>query len=152
MLPVEGFMDISLINVVVGAVVLVAIALLIPVFLKSRNVNLTESSDEKPEWMQSMPPTETLAATKAEGKGVQLFGHDANEKLAAPFAEQIEDIIRAKLEADPYLKRFKIDLGTAKEGGLEIWVNGKAYQGIDTLPDEKLKQAFRDAVAQWDSR
>ena len=144
-------MDISLIAVL-GIVVLIAIALLIPVFLKSQKVKLTESSDEKPEWLRSMPPAETLSATKADGEGVQLFDYDAGEKLAAPFAEQIEDIIRAKLKADSYLSQLNIDLGTNQDGGLEIWVNGKAYQDIDSLPDEKLKKIFQNAIAEWDEK
>jgi len=137
--------------VVVGAiVVLVAIALLIPVFRKARNVNLTTSTDEKPEWMHSIPSSETQAATDADGEGITLYDHDADEKLAAPFAEQIEDIIRAKLEEDVHLNRFKIDLGTGSDGSLEIWVNGKMYPDIESLPDERLQKVFKDAIEQWD--
>jgi hypothetical protein len=137
--------------VIVGAVVvLVAIALLIPAFRKARDVNLTESTDEKPEWMRSTPPAETQAATKADGEGVTLYDHDADEKVAAPFAEQIEDILRAKLEADEYLSKFKIDLGTASDGGLEIWVNDEMHTDVKSLPDERLRQAFQEAIEQWD--
>ncbi len=136
--------------IIVGAIAfLVAILLLIPVFLKARDVNLTESYDEQPEWMNSTPPSETLAATKEDGEGYQVFDHDEGEKLAAPFAEQIEDIIQAKLKSDPYLNQFEIDLGTSPDGGLEIWVNGKAYQDVNSLPDERLIQAFQDAIKQW---
>lgn len=142
-------MEISLI-VIVGIVVLVAIVLLIPVFLRARNVNLTQSSDERPEWMQSVPPAATLAATKEDGEGYQLYDHDEGEKLAAPFAEQIEDIIHARLKADSYLSQFQVDLGTASDGGLEIWVNGEAYQDVNALPDERLKQAFKEAIKEWD--
>ena len=142
-------MDITF--VIVGAVVvLVAIALIIPVFRKARDVNLTESTDEKPEWMRSTPPAETQAATKADGEGVTLYDHDADEKVAAPFAEQIEDILRAKIEADEYLNQFNIDFGTASDGGLEIWVNGEMYTDVKALPDERLRQAFQEAIEQWD--
>ena len=142
-------MDTTLI--VVGAVVvIVAIVLLVPVFRKARDVNLTESTDEKPEWMRSTPPAETMAATKAKGEGVKLFDQDAGERLAAPFAEQIEDIVQAKLDADPSLSQFKVDLGTALDGGLEIWVNGEKYLDVKSLPDERLQQVFLDAISQWD--
>lgn len=139
--------------VIVGAVVvLVIVALLIPVFQKSRKVNLTEATDEKPEWMQSTPPAETMAATKVEGEGVRLYNQEAGEKLAAPFAEQIEDIIQSKVEADPYLSQYKIDLGTAADGGLEIWVNGEMYSDVISLPDERLRQVFQDAIQQWNKK
>ena len=84
----------------------------------------------------------------ADDEGVTIFDHDAGEKLATPFAEQIEDILRAKLDNDPFNK-FDIDLGTAKDGSLDIWVNGKKYSSVDELPDENLKNAFQEAVQKW---
>jgi hypothetical protein len=142
-------MDATLV-IVTAVVVLVIVALLLPVFQKARKVNLTEVTDEKPEWMQSTPPAETVAATKAEGEGVNLYNQDAGEKLAAPFAEQIEDIVRSKVEADAFLRQYKIDLGTAADGGLEIWVNGEMYPDVNSLPDERLRQVFQEAIQQWD--
>ncbi|MFZ5911767.1 MAG: hypothetical protein ACOYYU_17295 [Chloroflexota bacterium] len=133
-----------------GIALLLAVLLFLPVLLKSRRVNLTETGSEKPEWMHASPPAETQAALKEDNEGMAVYDHDASEKLAAPFVEQIEDILRAKLEADPYLKQFKIDLGTAPDGSLEIWVNDKQFDGLESLPDERLKAAFREAVQQWE--
>lgn len=113
-----------------GIVILFAIYLIYTVFSKARKVNLTESTGKKPEWMRSSPPPETLAATKADGEGVTLYDHDPGEKIAAPFAEQIEDIVRAKLNSDSYLKNFEVDLGTSSDGGLEIWVNGEMFEDV----------------------
>ena len=92
-----------------GIVVLISVGLLAMMFMKSNQVNLTGKTEDKPEWMHSAPPKETIKATRADDKGVTLLDHDAGEKLAAPFAEQIEDILRAKLESDPFNK-FEIDL------------------------------------------
>lgn len=135
-----------------GLAILIAIILIVPVFMKSRNVNLTDSKGEKPEWMKTTPPVETTNATKSENKGVTLYDHDEGEHLAAPFAEQIEDVLRAKLNSDPALKKFEIDFGTGKDGVLEIWVNGDKYESLDVLPDEGLISAFRTAVKEWNSR
>jgi len=99
--------------------------------------------------MRSTPPKETTDATRADDEGVTLFDQDAGERIAAPFAEQIEDILRAKLESDPFNK-FEIDLGTSKDGLLEIWVNGKMYASMDEIPDAGLKQAFHEAVEKWE--
>ena len=134
---------------VVGVIIVVMVLLLVPVFIKSRKVNLTGKTDEKPEWMSSTPPAETMNATRAENEGVTLYNQDADEKIAAPFAEQIEDILRAKLDSDPFNK-FKIDLGTSEDGSLEIWVNGTKYASVNDLPDEELKQAFLEAVKKWE--
>lgn len=142
-------MDITLV-IVGGIALLLAVLLFLPVVLKSRKVNLTETGSEKPEWMHAPPPAETQEALKMDKEGMAVYDHDAGENLAAPFAEQIEDILRAKLEADPYLEQFKIDLGTAPDGILEIWVNGNKFDGVESLPDERLKAAFREAVQQWE--
>ncbi len=141
-----------LILVAGGVMIVVALVMLALVFMKSNQVNLTEKTDGKPEWMHAMPPEETVAATLKDGEGVALFDHDEGEKLAAPFAEQIEDILRAKAESDPYLKSFDIDFGTAPDGGLEIWVNGTKYEGVASLPDEKLKKTLLQVVKDWNSR
>lgn len=143
----------SIVILVAGAVmILIALGMLAMVFMKSNQVNLTEKTDGKPEWMHAMPPKETVEATMKDGEGITLYNHDEGEKVAAPFAEQIEDVLRAKVDSDPYLKSFNVDFGTAADGGLEIWVNGEKYEGVANLPDEKLKQSLLDAVKDWNSR
>jgi len=80
---------------VLGAIViLVSVGLLAFVFMKSNEVQLTGKTEDRPEWMHSTPPKETLVATRADDEGVTLFDHDAGERLASPFAEQIEDILQ----------------------------------------------------------
>jgi len=136
--------------IVGGIAILIVVVLFVFIARKGNTVDLTSSREEKPEWMIQAPPDATIAATKAEGLGVQAFGQEPGEALASPFAEQIEDIVHAKLAADPALAEYKVDLGTAADGGLEISVNGEKYAAIDAIPDEKLKQLLHDAVEQWD--
>lgn len=118
--------------------------------LASKRSSSEPVSEEK--FMRQPPPAETMAATKEDNEGVTFFDHDAGEKLAAPFAEQIEDILRAKIKADPALQKYEIDFGTGANQSLEIWVDGKAYASVDELPDERLKEAFRAAVEKWNSK
>ena len=141
-----------LILVAGGLMILIGLRLLAFLFVKANQVNLTEKTEGKPEWMHAMPPEETVTATLADGEGITLFDHDEGEKVAAPFAEQIEDILRAKAKSDPYLQSLDIDFGTAADGGLEIWVNGTKYDGVASLPDEKLKETLLQAVKDWNSR
>jgi hypothetical protein len=135
-----------------GLMILIGLGLLAFLFVKANQVNLTEKTEGKPEWMHAMPPEETVNATLADGEGITLYDHDEGEKVAAPFAEQIEDILRAKAENDPYLKSLNIDFGTAADGGLEIWVNGTKYDGVASLTDEKLKETLLQVVKDWNSR
>ena len=140
----------TLTMIIVAAVaVLVVIVFLIPVLQRSNKVELTKPSDTKPEWMRDMPPAETVAKTLADGEGITVFDYEHGERLAAPFAEQIEDIVRAKMQADPELAESKIDFGTDKDHTLEIWVNGKKYKSISDLPDERLKKIMREAVQRF---
>ena len=138
-------------TLVLGAIViLISVGLLALVFMKSNQVQLTGKTEDKPEWMRSTPPKETLAATRADDEGVTLYNNDPGEKIASPFAEQIEDILRAKLDSDPFNK-FEIDFGSASDGSLEIWVNGKMYPSVEEIPDAGLKHAFHEAVKKWES-
>jgi hypothetical protein len=140
----------STIIVVGGVFILISVVALALVFIKSNQVNLAGKSEDKPEWMRSNPPEETVAATKAEGEGITIYNHDEGERLASAFAEQIEDILRAKLENIPALKNYKVDLGTSVTGDLEFWVNEKKYVSIDELPNEDLKKAVHEAVKKWE--
>ena len=139
-------------SVIIFAVIGISVVLLAFMFLKSNQVNLTGKTEEKPEWMSSNPPAETVEATKAEGEGFTLFNHDEGEKIASPFAEQIEDILRKRLEAHPVLKEYKVDIGTGAVYGFAFWVNHKKYANVDDLPNEELKALFRETVQDWESR
>jgi hypothetical protein len=131
--------------------IVVIIAALVLYFARSRTVNLTRtaSPDEKPVWMRTTPPLETIEATQVDGEGITVFDHDPGEVVAAPFAEQIEDILNAKLRADPALSSMVVDLGTGPEGELEIIVNDETYTDIEQIPNERLRQALREAVEAW---
>jgi hypothetical protein len=134
---------------VIVAVVIMVIVVLMAV--QSRRVNLTRPAapDQKPDWLSTNPPAETVAATQADGEGVTLFDQDAGEKIAPPFAEQIEDVLQARLQADPALAHYKVDFGTAPDGSLEIWVDGKSFVDIAAIPDTHLRETIQQAIAQW---
>ena len=135
--------------ILLGLSIFVIIGIMAWLINRTRKFDITPTSDEKPEWMRTTPPQETIAATTANGQGVGLYDHEEGEQLASPFAEQIEDILRAELAKDPELAALKVDLGTAKDGGLEIWVDGESYTDLETLPNERLRDAIRRASQKW---
>ncbi|MCD4738195.1 MAG: hypothetical protein K8R89_02910 [Anaerolineae bacterium] len=138
---------------IVGSIIVLLAALIYLFWRRARQVNLTKTPPgEQPAWMRSQPPEETLAATEADGEGISLYDHDAGEYLAAPFAEQIEDIIHARLASDPTLSALEVDLGTASDGTLEIWVDGQCYTAIDQLPHAPLRKICQEAVAAWEGQ
>lgn len=139
---------------VLGAVALLIASVTLVLFFWSsrRRRSLLDSGSltEKPEWMATDPPAETVTATQADGEKVSLYDYDPGERLAAPFAEQVEDIVRNKITSDPTLSSLDIDLGTASDGGLEIWVNGQCYHSISELPDARLREIFNQAIDRWE--
>ena len=64
-------------------------------FYKIKAGQLIGKTDDKPEWMRTTPPEETMAASKADDEGVTLYDHDEGEQLAS-FAEQIEDVLQGE--------------------------------------------------------
>ena len=61
-------------------------------------------------------------------------------------------MLRKRLESHPVLKDFKVDIGTGADYGFEFFVNDKKYASVDDLPNEELKQVFRETVKDWESR
>jgi hypothetical protein len=137
----------------IGAFLTVAALLVFLIWRRSRDVNLTETSPgETPEWMREQPPEETQAATQADGEGITVYDFDEGEKLAAPFAEQIEDIVHDQIAKRPSLAHYEVDFGTAPDGTLEIWVNGERYTDIADVPNVQLRETIRGAVQSWQGR
>jgi hypothetical protein len=123
--------------------VVLAMVVFIPVVLRARKIDLTPT-------LKTPPPQETLDALKEDGEGPGLFDQDNGEKIAAPFAEQIEDILSARIKTDPGLASVKVDLGTAPDGSLQIWVDEVCYTEITKIPNEKLRQALQESIRAWE--
>jgi len=136
-----------------GLVILAVVILMVSWSKKAREVDLADSEGgaERPEWVRITPPDETSSQLKADGEKFGVFDHDKGEEMAAPFAEQIEDIIRVLLREDPELADVKVDLGTADDGSLEIWINEEVFTSVDDISNEKVKQVFHKAISRWEA-
>ena len=146
-------MDNSGLILIVVVVVIIMLVIWVLLLRSARRVNLTRSPEgEKPKWMSTTPPQETMSATQAEGEGITMYNYDKGENVAAPFAEQIEDILKAQMSTDPYLKSFVVDFGTGADGGLEIQVGDDRYTSIEQVPDLRLREAITRAVATYNQR
>jgi hypothetical protein len=134
-----------------GVAVLLIIVICVLFILQRRRVDFTHSKSpgQKPEWLRTSPPEETVAATQADGEGVTLYDHDKGERMASAFVEQIEDVLRARLQEDSLLAAMDVDFGTAPDGRLEVWVDGERYVDIDLIPNAHLREVIRQAVASW---
>ncbi|MBN1979158.1 MAG: hypothetical protein JW918_17315 [Anaerolineae bacterium] len=135
-----------------GIAILVIVVICVIFILQRRRVDLTHSKSpgQKPEWIKTVPPPETVAATQADGEGIGLYDYDPGEGLAAAFVEQIEDIVHARLGEDPALAGIGVDFKTSPSGELEVWVDGKSYMDVSDIPDERLREVVRQAISSWE--
>ncbi|MCJ7715930.1 MAG: hypothetical protein MUO54_05360 [Anaerolineales bacterium] len=139
-----------LIGMIGGGALLVALIIFGLLISRSRKTDLDSVPEgETPSWIHSNIPDETMNASLADKEGITLFDQDPGEDLAAPFAEQIEDILQAQLQADPELTFFDVDFGTAPDGGIEFHFRGETYLEIDQIPEEPLRDAIKKAIEKY---
>jgi len=136
---------------IVGAVgilaVLVVIGIVAFMIWQGQKFKLTDTPPgEKPEWMRNPPPEETQAALKAKGEKMAVFEHTNGERLASPFAEQIEDMVHTRLQEDILLKAIQVDFGTAPDGGLEFIIDGVRYATLENIPAGGVKEIIQQAI------
>lgn len=147
-------MSTSILLGLLGAGILIIVGIfMVRIFRISQNINLTDTPEgEKPEWLSTDPPPETVAETKKDGERISLYDFDPGEDLAAAFAEQIEDIIHHLMAEDPALSSLSLDLGTAPDGGIEYHFEGETYTNVDHIPDENIQDVIKRAIDIYNSR
>lgn len=74
---------------------------------------------------------------------------EGSEQAASLVAEQIEEMVRASLSAYPDLASAEVDFGTLPNGSIDIRFNGTQYREVDSIPDPRVRDAIRAAVAKF---
>jgi len=64
---------------------------------------------------------------------------------------QIDSVLQKRLMTSP-LAKTGIRLQESLQGGVEVYVGVEKYQAIDDVPDEAIKTAIRDAIAEWEEK
>jgi hypothetical protein len=73
------------------------------------------------------------------------------ERPASLIAEQIEEMVKKKLESYPDLADTVFDFGTDAKGEIDIWVNKKRYDQVEDIADERIREAIKAAVATFNA-
>ena len=117
-------------------VVLLAAGLLVVILLVAWRVRVIRRSRRD----EAMPSyEERLEGLKPESE----------ERVASPASERIEFMVRQRLAGHPDLAEKTIDFGTQQDGTLGIWIEGEKYEDPEAIPDERIRAAVRDAVAEF---
>lgn len=67
-------------------------------------------------------------------------------------SEMIEGMVKEKLATYPDLRGITFDFRTATGGMLEIVFDERTYQNVDQIPDERVREAIDEAVAEFNRR
>lgn len=71
--------------------------------------------------------------------------------LPKSLAEQVDEILQEMIEGTPLISRG-IRLMDSPDQGIRVIVGYDKYDGIDTVPDEEIRSAIREAVKEWERR
>lgn len=110
--------------------VVVLVILVILMFLARKRMSLEESA----------PATMNAVSDARIEQG---------EFQASLIGEQIEEMVRERLAKDPTTEEVTFDLGTAEDGSLEIWIDGKRYVSVAEIPDDRIRAAVEQAVEEF---
>lgn len=72
-----------------------------------------------------------------------------NDVSASFSSEQIEELVKSRLAEYPDLLDTHFDFRTSAGGMLEIVIGERTYQDVDQIPDERVRQAIAEAVAEF---
>jgi Tfp pilus assembly protein PilP len=101
------------------------------------------------------PPAPEVAEARPQAK-VRARGKDKNEEEEQPepksIAEEIEELLQARLAATPELARRRIHIHEAMGGGVTIEVDGKHYGGIGEVTDDEVQEFIQAVIQEWEAR
>ncbi len=66
-------------------------------------------------------------------------------------AEQIDEILQEKIAGTPHRQRG-LHVSAGLQGQALFQLDGKAYEGVDDLPDSEARAIVRAAIAEWERR
>lgn len=133
-----------------GAALVVVLVIYFLLVKQSRKIDFDAAPPgEKPDWIATDIPEETIKAFIEDQEEISLYDLEPGEDLAAPFAEQTEDILRSQMEKDPELKGVDVDFGTGPDGGIEFHIGGETYRSLEEIPDEQVRKAIQLAIARY---
>jgi len=124
-------MDASgILYLVVGLLLAIGLSLAVRYFLHGRRLKLHESG------------TRYVLKRNSDGEGEP----DQDSSFTS---EQIEEIVKSKLNQYPDLLGTHFDFRTSPGGMLEIVFGERTFQDVNQIPDERVRDAITEAVAEF---
>ncbi len=67
-------------------------------------------------------------------------------------ADQIEELLQKRLQAEPSLAGRSIHVLAAPDGSAMIEVDGRFYAGVDEVPDAAIRAFIRHVIQEWEAQ
>lgn len=133
------FMGTGLLLVVLGVVLLFVVGLVVAaIVLASNRTNNTgtgtSSSIPQQNYTQMMAPEARV---------------ERGERTSSLVSEQIEQMVKRRIGGYLDKHSLRLDFGTVPSGGVAFWLNDQRYDDIEAIPDGTIRQAIREAVAEF---
>jgi hypothetical protein len=74
------------------------------------------------------------------------------EKPAPTIADQIEELLQARLADLPAYRQRAVHVSPSSQGGVRIEVDGSFYEGVGDVEDAEVRALLADVVREWESR
>ena len=114
---------------------------------------------------QTSSPTTTMKPTSSPGPSPMVAPVSQGSKQPIPVDDdendpraqsqsivaQINKILQARLAGSPFSSKG-IRLQESLDGGVLVWIGLKKFEGVDEVPDETIKAAIKDAIAEWENK
>lgn len=125
------------------------------------NAQVQTSISPKPVMTQQplQPTLRPATPAVSEIKPVSMLGarqipkklDPENEFKLLSMVQQIDSVLQTKLQGSA-LENLGIRLQESLEGAVEVHIGTEVYDGIDSVPDEKVKAMIRAAITEWEEK
>jgi len=107
--------------------------------------NTRQSAPTPPHSAVEPIPSRPLQAPTADKK------KDEPEAVPTSIVGQINMVLQQNIVNTPLASRG-VSLMESSTGGVIVYVGVQRYEGVDDVPDEEVKSAIRDAIAEWENK
>lgn len=106
-----------------------------------------------PEPTSAMPPARVIPISPRplDALGKVLTSSSPQPVVFKSIASQIDELLQQRLAGTP-LAGLKIRLVETPNQEVVVQVGAQQYEGVDAVPDEEIRSAIHQAVAEWEKR
>jgi hypothetical protein len=72
--------------------------------------------------------------------------------LTLNLAEEIDQLLQVRVDADPDFNRRYIHVTSAPDGGLRFVIDNSRYNALDEVPESDVQALIRAAITDWEAR